>query len=133
MTQPDETDKSVEFALWTRERLVEEVEVLRNIIAVMQEGPVAAAVQVEGIVAARNQQPFIFLTVDGKKAQLTIPKAKEVAYWLLRAATSAEADAFLVQFFSNEIGPMDPRQMWALITKFREFCKANAVAQAKED
>jgi hypothetical protein len=61
-------------------------------------------INVDSIVSHRNKQPYVVLTIDETRAQLPIPKAREIAYWILRATSTAEADAFLVGFLAQEVG-----------------------------
>lgn len=89
-------------------------------------------IEVESIVSHRNKQPYVQLTVGSEMLQLTIPKAREIAYWLLRATTSVEADACLVAFLNEKVG-LAPSQQGVLLQDFRQYRKSNAVTQAKED
>src|SRR5579862_6503284 len=74
---------------------------------------------VEGIVAARNQQPYVVLTLDGARAQLTVAAARSIASDLLIQAARIEADAMLIKFF----GKMDfPDGALAVLMKeFRDY------------
>jgi hypothetical protein len=89
-------------------------------------------INVESMVSARNKQPYVVLEINKERAQMTIPKAREIAYWLLRATSTAEADAFLVGFMDKEIGIGLPEQ-GNLLARFRNFQTENAIEQAKED
>lgn len=55
---------------------------------------------VDGIVAQRNQEPYVRLTVNGEKAQLNIAEAKKIALDLFSVAARTEADAMVLRFFS---------------------------------
>ncbi len=92
----------------------------------------AREIRVESMVSHRNKQPYVTLTLAGETAQLTVPKAKEIAYWLLRACSTAEADAFLVGFMAKEVGLTEPQQ-GGLLARFRDYQRQNAIEQAKED
>ncbi len=74
---------------------------------------------VECIVAARNQQPYVVLTLDGARAQLTVAAARSIASDLLIQAARIEADAMLIKFF----GKMDfPDGALAVLMKeFRDY------------
>jgi hypothetical protein len=76
--------------------------------------------------------PYVMLSIDDTNVQLLIPKAREIAYWILRATSTGEADAFLVGFMDAEIG-LPPEQQGNLLQRFRDFQQKNAKEQAKED
>jgi len=65
----------------------------------------ATHVFVDGIVAARNKEPYIRLIVNGEKAQLSIAEAKKVANDLYSMAARTEADAMVLRFFSKKDFP----------------------------
>lgn len=79
----------------------------------------ATHVFVDGIVAARNQEPFVRLVVNGEKAQLTIADAAKIATDLLRTAARTEADAMIFRFFSKNEFPDGAAA--ALMMDFRYF------------
>jgi hypothetical protein len=74
---------------------------------------------VDGIVAARNHEPYVRLIVNGEKAQLTIAEATKVARDLLQMAARTEADAIILKFFSDQKFPFPAAA--AIMHQFREF------------
>jgi hypothetical protein len=60
---------------------------------------------VDGIVAARNHEPYVRVIVNGEKAQLTIAEAHKIATDLIKTAARTEADAMLFRFFSKSEFP----------------------------
>jgi hypothetical protein len=76
-------------------------------------------VYVDGIVAARNHQPYIRLTVGSGDAQLTIAEAKKIANDLYSLAARTEADAMILKFFSEKEFPKEAGA--AIMLSFREF------------
>lgn len=76
-------------------------------------------VYVDGIVAARNHQPYVRLTVNGESAQLSIAEAHKVAMDLLKMAARTEADAVVLSFFSDQKFPTGAAA--AVMLEFRQF------------
>jgi hypothetical protein len=75
---------------------------------------------VNGIVAARNKQPYVILSKDEVTvAQLSIAEARKIALDLLRAASYAEADAMILRFF--EKAELPENAAGALLVEFRDF------------
>jgi hypothetical protein len=74
---------------------------------------------VDGIVAARNKEPYVRLTVNGEKAQLTIAEAHKIAVDLINTAARTEADAMLLRFFDKKEFPDGAAA--ALMIDFRYF------------
>ena len=75
---------------------------------------------VNGIVSARDQQPYIQLSNEkGMIAQLSMAEAKKIAMDILQMSSRTEADAMIVKFF----GVMDlPKgALGALLKEFRDF------------
>jgi hypothetical protein len=60
---------------------------------------------VDGIVAARNKEPYVRLTVNGERAQLSIAEAHSIANDLLNMAARTEADAMVLRFFEKKEFP----------------------------
>jgi hypothetical protein len=79
----------------------------------------ATHVFVDGIVAARNGEPYVRLTVNGEKVQLTIAEAHKIAVDLLKSSARTEADAMLFRFFENQKFPRETAG--ALMMEFRYF------------
>lgn len=85
-----------------------------------EEKPTGITFWVQGIVAARNGKPYVQLSNDkGMIGQFTIAETRNVAFDLLRAASYAEADAMILQFFESEELPKGAAQ--ALLVQFRDF------------
>lgn len=74
---------------------------------------------VDGIVSARNNEPYVRLTVNGEKAQLTIAESHKIANDLLKIAARTEADAMILRFFTKQDFP--PGAGAALMMEFRYF------------
>jgi hypothetical protein len=74
---------------------------------------------VDGIVAARDKEPYVRLVVNGEKAQLTIAEAKKVAGDLLSTAARTEADAMVLRFFERSEFPANAGA--AIMQDFRYF------------
>jgi hypothetical protein len=83
-------------------------------------------ITVDGIVAARNHQPYIRLIVNGETAelttQLTIAEAKKIANDLYSLAARTEADAMILKFFSEKDFP--PAAGAAIMMEFRGYRQA---------
>lgn len=76
-------------------------------------------INVDGIVAARNSEPYVRLTINGEKAQLTIAEAKKIANDLYSIAARTEADAMIWRFFKDRDLPETAAA--ALMQDFRYF------------
>jgi hypothetical protein len=76
-------------------------------------------IYVDGIVAARNKEPYVRLHVNGELAQLTIAEAFKVANDLVHTASRTEADAMLFRFFDGHDFPQEA--VAALMRDFRFF------------
>ena len=74
---------------------------------------------VDGIVAARDKEPYVRLVVNGEKAQLSIAEAKKVANDLYTTAARTEADAMVLSFFSSQDFPEGAGA--AIMQEFRYF------------
>lgn len=75
---------------------------------------------IDSIVAARNKEPYVHLSVDGKVvAQLSMSEARKIANDLYLAASRAEADAMLLRFFAAREFPEGAGA--ALMMDFRDF------------
>lgn len=79
----------------------------------------ATHVFVDGIVAARDHEPYVRLTVNGEKAQLNLAEATKIAKDLLTTAARAEADAMIFRFFDKNDFPKGAAA--ALMQDFRYF------------
>jgi hypothetical protein len=82
-------------------------------------GPGDTHIFVDGIVAQRDQQPYVCLTVNGEKAQLSVAEAHKLAKDLLVMAARTEADAMILSFFSDQKFPTGAAA--ALMQEFRYF------------
>jgi hypothetical protein len=65
----------------------------------------ATHIFVDGIVAARDREPYVRLIVNGEKAQLSIAEAHKIAVDLLKCSARTEADAMVLSFFSSSSFP----------------------------
>jgi hypothetical protein len=74
---------------------------------------------VDGIVAARDKEPYVRININGEKAQLTIAEAFKIANDLIRTASRTEADAMLFRFFDD--GRFPQEAIAALMQEFRYF------------
>lgn len=71
----------------------------------MSQGPGDTHIFVDGIVAARDHEPYVRITVNGERAQLSIAEAKKIANDLYATAARTEADAMVLRFFSKSHFP----------------------------
>lgn len=84
------------------------------------EGPKGIHFWVNGIVAARNSQPYIQLSNErGMIAQLTMAESRKVAMDILVMASRTEADAMIVKFFHKLDLPEGA--LVGLMQEFREY------------
>lgn len=74
---------------------------------------------VDGIVAARDKEPYVRMTINGEKAQLTVAEARKIAADLHTTAARTEADAMVLRFFSDHQFPEGAAA--ALMMDFRYF------------
>jgi hypothetical protein len=66
-------------------------------------------------------EPFVQLILDGKvMGQMTPTEARDHARAISEAAEAAETDAFLIQFFRNELD-VPRNSALGVLMKFREF------------
>jgi hypothetical protein len=78
----------------------------------------ARNIGVEGIVAARNAEPYLLLMLDGKRvAQLTMADARNIARDIERMYSRTEADAMIHRFFEGKDYPQGAAT--ALMQQFR--------------
>lgn len=77
-------------------------------------------ISVSGIVAARNQEPYVQVTKDGELVlQVNMSEARKIAGDILLAASRAEADAMIIRFFAEHDFPKEAAG--ALLISFRDF------------
>jgi hypothetical protein len=74
---------------------------------------------VDGIVAARNGEPYVRVVINGEKAQLGIAEAHKIAVDILKVAARTEADAMIFRFFSDQKFP--PQAAASLMQEFRYY------------
>jgi hypothetical protein len=90
---------------------------------------------VNGIVAARNQKPYIQLSNEkGLIVQFTMSEARQVAMDILVMAAHTEADAMIFKFFDKAQFPQGAAG--ALMQEFRDFraeLDREAVERGSED
>lgn len=79
----------------------------------------ATHIFVDGIVSARDKEPYVRLMVNGEKAQLSVAEARKIAGDLLAIGARTEADAMLLRFFSDNQFPEGAAA--ALMVDFRYF------------
>jgi hypothetical protein len=76
-------------------------------------------IEIVGIVAARNKEPYVEYTVDGNRVQLTPSEARKIAGDLVLGASRAEADAMVLRFFADRDLPEAAAA--AFLIDFRDF------------
>ena len=89
---------------------------------------------INGMVAVRNNQPYIQIDIDGKMCQCTMAEARNVARDIERMCARTEADAMIHRFFSVQNFPRAAAA--ALMVEFREFrhsLDAEAVEKTEVD
>jgi hypothetical protein len=75
---------------------------------------------VNGLVAARNQEPYVQIMGDkGIIVQFTVAEARSFAFDLVEASHNAEADAMVVRFFGKLELPAGA--LAAFMQEFRQF------------
>jgi hypothetical protein len=74
---------------------------------------------VDGIVAARDTEPYVRLIINGEKAQLNIAEAHKIATDIIKVAARSEADAMLYRFFTGNQFPPGAAAM--LMQDFRYY------------
>jgi hypothetical protein len=82
-------------------------------------GPGITHVFVDGIVAQRDHQPYVKLSVNGEGAQLSIAEAHKIAGDIEAMAARTEADAMILRFFSAKEFPEGAAA--AMLVHFRKF------------
>jgi hypothetical protein len=82
--------------------------------------PETTDIWVNGVVAARNCQPYVqLLTSNGIMTQWTIAEARKIANDIVTMASRTEADAMIIKFFNKADFPSGAAA--ALMQEFREF------------
>lgn len=76
-------------------------------------------ISVEGIVAAKDKQPYVVIFLNGQRAQLTIADARNVAGDIVQMAARTEADAMIFKFFFRE--KISQAAAMMLMKDFRDF------------
>jgi len=80
-------------------------------------------IQVDGIVAARDKQPYLRLFANGQQVgQLSMAQARNVEHDILTMCARTEADAMIHQFFAKNEFPEGAGA--ALMLDFRNFRQA---------
>ena len=74
---------------------------------------------VNGVVAARDKQPYLHLDIDGHVIQLTMAEARNIARDIETTCARTEADAMIHKFFSASGFP--EQAGGTLMLAFREF------------
>lgn len=75
---------------------------------------------IESIVSARNQKPYVELSLGSEKVQMETEQAMELVVHIIECVEGAISDAFLWQFFSKTLGAEDT-QCAQIIQHFREY------------
>lgn len=82
--------------------------------------PTGVTLMVAGIVAARNEIPYVQIASEQKViAQLTVAEARKVAFDILTSAHNATADAMIIKFFRKTELPREA--LAAFMQEFRNF------------
>jgi hypothetical protein len=77
-------------------------------------------ITVDGIVAMRDQRPYVRLFRDGQQmAQFSMAEARNIAHDILTQCARAEADAMIHRFFSHSGYPEGAGL--AIMLEFRKF------------
>lgn len=74
---------------------------------------------INGIVSARDFQPYIQMDIDGHLVQLSMAQARNVARDIEAKCARTEADAMIHRFFSKMEYPRGAND--AIMIDFREF------------
>jgi hypothetical protein len=75
---------------------------------------------VNGVVAARDKQPYIQLSNEkGILAQMSMAEARQVAHDILVMCSRTEADAMILKFFDKEEFPKNAGPL--IMMDFRDF------------
>jgi hypothetical protein len=74
---------------------------------------------VDGIVAHRDGEPYVRITINGERVQLSIAEAKKIANDLYTLASRTESDAMILRFFDQRGHPREAAAM--LMKDFRFF------------
>lgn len=75
---------------------------------------------INGIVAARDQKPYIQLTTtNGIMSQWNVTEARKIAHDILIMCSRTEADAMLIKFFGKMEFP--PGAAFELMKEFRDY------------
>jgi hypothetical protein len=75
---------------------------------------------VEGIVAARDKEPYVVLSNEkGRVWQLSVAEARKLAMDILQMAARTEADAMIIKFFEAQEFPAGAAGH--LLVDFRDF------------
>jgi hypothetical protein len=76
-------------------------------------------VGVEGIVARRNGEPYLRLSIEGMTAQLSMAEARNIARDIEKMYARTECDAMVYKFFDTLEAP--PEVAAAAVISFRGF------------
>lgn len=84
----------------------------------------------ESLVSFTHQLPLVRVIWGEKEGQLTSEEARETAMKLWDVAHGAEADTFLVTFFTDALS-LPKEHMYDLLNEFRQFRKRQEELQQK--
>ena len=77
-------------------------------------------IQIASILSHRTKEGMVELVVNGEKAQMDLPKAREVLGMLSGAIEAALSDGLIYAFLTKRIGLSDEKASAALLD-FREM------------
>ena len=77
-------------------------------------------IQIASILSHRTKQGMVEFSINGEKALMDIPKAKEVAGMLTEAIEAAISDTLIFQFLTQRVGLPEDKAAAALLD-FREL------------
>lgn len=76
-------------------------------------------IMINGLVSARDFEPYVQIDVDGHLVQLSMAQARNIARDIERMCARTEADAMIHRFFSKQDFPSGANA--AVMLEFREF------------
>ena len=89
-------------------------------MAITNEKQSDGMIWVTTLVSQRTGEAVVEFTWGDKRAQLTCEEARKHALGVLECAEAAETDAFIVEFFHQELG-MERDKAIGILRSFRSF------------
>lgn len=77
---------------------------------------------VQSMVAARNLEPYVVMTLAGQDTQLPVAKARMIGQWLMEVAEAAEQDAMMLRFFTESM-ELEKNMASQVLREYRQFRK----------